>query len=53
MIGIVSFITIVLGGVTASIAERFPARIEALETCAGVLLVGGLALLGSSLPVLL
>jgi hypothetical protein len=31
----------------------FPAKAEVLETGAGVLLIGGLALLGSALPVIL
>jgi hypothetical protein len=32
------------------VADRFPEHIEALETGAGILLIGGLALLGSGLP---
>ena len=53
MIAAVSVISVVLGGAIAYAADRFPAHVEALETSAGVLLIGGLALLGSGLPVIL
>ena len=53
MIAAVSVISVVLGAAVAYVADRYPAHVEALETSAGVLLIGGLALLGSSLPVLL
>ena len=53
MIGIVSLIGIVLGTAAACVADRFPAHIEAIQTGAGVLLIGGLALLGSALPMVL
>lgn len=53
MVAAVSLISVVLGGTVACLAERFPARVEALETAAGVLLIGGLAFLGSTLPALL
>lgn len=49
----ISLISIVLGVSTATIAQRQPAYNDFLETSAGVLLIGGLLLLGSSLPVLL
>ena len=42
-----------LGALTAYVAERLPARAEMIETCAGFLLIGGLALIGSALPVVL
>jgi len=50
MIGAISLIGIVLGTAAACIAERFPAHVEAIQTGAGGLLIGGLALLGSALP---
>jgi hypothetical protein len=50
VIGALSLLGIVAGGAAAYFAERFPAHIEAIETGAGVLLIGGLALLGSALP---
>jgi hypothetical protein len=53
MLGAVSLISVVLGTVGAVVAERFPAYLEAIETGAGVLLIGGFALAGSFLPVVL
>ena len=53
MVGFVSMFSIVAGAATAYFAERLPANREALETGAGVLLIGGLALLGSALPIVL
>jgi hypothetical protein len=38
-----------VGAAIAGSARRFPARQRALELCAGILLVGGLALLGAPL----
>ena len=49
----IGLISIVLGASTATIAQRHRTYNEYLETSAGVLLIGGLLLLGSSLPVLL
>jgi hypothetical protein len=53
MLGVVSFISVVLGAAAAGMAHRFPAHIEAIETGAGVLFVGGIALAGALLPVVL
>jgi len=53
MIAAISLVSVVLGAAVAYAAERYPAHIEALETGAGVLLVGGFALLGSGLPIVL
>ncbi|HEY2212017.1 MAG TPA: hypothetical protein VGH62_10460 [Bradyrhizobium sp.] len=53
MLALVCTISVVLGGTTACLAERFPAYTPAMETVAGVLLIGGLALIGSGLPVLI
>ena len=53
MIAAISLVSVVLGAAVAYAAERYPAHIETLETSAGVLLVGGFALLGSGLPVCL
>jgi hypothetical protein len=41
------------GTAIAYLAKRFPAQIELLETGAGALLLGGLALASSGLPVIL
>lgn len=53
MVGAISLIGIIAGGAAAYFADRFPAHIEAIETGAGVLLIGGLMLLGSALPAVL
>lgn len=37
----------------AYVADRFPAQIQALETGAGFLLIGGFALAGCALPIVL
>jgi hypothetical protein len=53
MIGIVSLISVTVGAAAAYLAERLPTRVEAIETGAGFLLIGGFALLGSVLPIIL
>ena len=53
MLGIVGSIKVTFGAVTAYVAERLPARTEMIETCAGFLLIGGFALVGSALPIVL
>ena len=53
MVGALSLISVVTGAAIAYVAERFPAHAETLETSAGGLLIGGLALLGSALPAIL
>jgi putative Mn2+ efflux pump MntP len=53
MLGAVSFISVVIGTAAATIAERYPNYVETIETAAGVLLIGGIALAGSFLPVAL
>ena len=53
MTGALSLLSVMAGAATAYFAERFPVKAAALETGAGVLLLGGLALLGSALPVIL
>ena len=53
MVGSCSLISVVLGATLAYVADRFPAHVEALETSASALLIGGLALLGSALPTML
>jgi hypothetical protein len=53
MIAILSLASLVLGATTAVAAERHPAHVAALETVAGVLLIGGLGLIGAGLPILL
>ena len=53
MVAAMSLISVVLGASVAYVADRFPTHIETLEMSAGALLIGGFALLGSSLPVVL
>jgi hypothetical protein len=53
VVGILGLLSVVTGAVIACLAKRFPAHVEALETCAGTLLLGGLALASSGLPVIL
>ena len=50
MICAVSLLSVVLGASLAYAADRIPARVELMEGSAGVLLIAGLALLGSALP---
>jgi uncharacterized membrane protein YgdD (TMEM256/DUF423 family) len=50
MVSIVSLVSVTLGAAAAYVAERFPSRTETIETCAGFLLIGGLALIGAALP---
>jgi len=53
MVGAMSMISVAFAAATAYVADRLPMRTETLETCAGVLLIGGLALLGTALPAML
>ena len=53
MIAAMSLIAILCGTVATYFADRFPAHVEAVQTGAGALLIGGLALLGSALPAVL
>jgi hypothetical protein len=53
MSGFVSVIRMSFDAVVAFAAERLPAHAETVETFAGFLLIGGFALIGSALPVVL
>jgi hypothetical protein len=50
MVVVVSLASLLSGVTLASMAGRYPASIETVERSAGVLMIAGLALLGSSLP---
>jgi Na+-translocating ferredoxin:NAD+ oxidoreductase RNF subunit RnfB len=53
MLAALSLIGVTLGATAAYASERFPTRADTLETISGVLLIGGLALLGTALPTIL
>lgn len=53
MFALVGWLSVVGGAAMASLSDRFAAHVEALETGAGLLLIGGLALVGCGLPVIL
>jgi hypothetical protein len=53
MAGAVGLLSFAIGAVVAYASERFPSRVEALETGAGFLLISGLALSGYALPAIL
>ncbi|MBV9261430.1 MAG: hypothetical protein JO205_08655 [Pseudolabrys sp.] len=53
VLSVISTISVAAGTFMAHFAQRFPARVETLETCAGYMLIGGLFLIGSGLPVLI
>ncbi len=49
MIGVVGLFSVVIGAIVAYASERYPTYIEALETVAGILVLGGFALAGYAL----
>ncbi|MDI3469003.1 MAG: hypothetical protein OJF62_001066 [Pseudolabrys sp.] len=53
MTGILSVLTVTLGGFTAYASERFPMTRETLETAAGLMLLGGFAAIGCALPAMI
>jgi hypothetical protein len=53
MVSVAGLLSVTGGTVVAYLAERFPAHIEAIETAAGVLLLGGFALMGCALPAMI
>ncbi len=53
MVAAMSLIGTLSGAAAAFLANRLPRNRETIETCAGFLLIGGLALLGAALPVVL
>jgi hypothetical protein len=53
MIGAAGLLIMTIGSVVACLSKRFPAHTEAVETAAGVLLLGGFALIGCALPVMI
>ena len=53
MLGTGSLIRTAFDAVAAYVTERVRARAAMIETCAGFLLIGGFALVGSALPIVL
>jgi len=53
MTAVAGLFTVTGGAAVAYLAARFPAYIEAIETAAGVLLLGGFALMGCALPAMI
>jgi hypothetical protein len=49
MFGVVGLLSVIVGAVAAYAADRYPAYIEALETVAGILVLGGFAVAGYAL----
>jgi hypothetical protein len=53
MIGAAGLLIVTIGSVAACLAGRFPAHAVRVETFAGFLLLGGFALMGCALPVMI
>jgi hypothetical protein len=49
MIGVVGLFSVIVGAIVAYASDRHPAHIEALETAAGILVLGGFAVAGYTL----
>ena len=53
MLGFAGLVGVMIGGVTAYVAEHFPAYVEVLQTIGGLLLIVGFGLIASNLPVVI
>jgi hypothetical protein len=53
MVATASVLGVTIGAAVARLSERFPNRIELLETVAGFLLLGSFAAIGCMLPAML
>jgi hypothetical protein len=53
MAGAAGLFIATIGTIAACLARRFPAYMEAVETAAGFLLLGGFALMGCALPAMI
>jgi hypothetical protein len=49
MIGFIGLFSVVTGAVAAYASDRYPSRREALETAAGILVIGGFSVAGYAL----
>lgn len=52
MVGAAGLLSVLIGAALGYSPKRFPAHVGALETAAGMLLIGGLALAGCALRAL-
>ena len=52
MLGFAGLICVIAGGVIAYFAERYPARIDLLQTIGGLLLIAGFSLVSWNWPAL-
>jgi hypothetical protein len=53
MLGFTGLIGVIIGGITAYVAERFSPYAEVLQTVGGVLLIVGFGLFGWNFPVII
>jgi hypothetical protein len=53
MVGAAGLFIVTIGSVVACLSKRFAANTEMVETVAGFLLLGGFALIGCALPVMI
>lgn len=53
MAGAIGLFGVLVGAIVAGASKRFPADIETIESAAGFLLLGGFALIGCALPVMI
>jgi hypothetical protein len=53
MIAAAGLLVVTAGSVVACLSKRFSANTETVETVAGFLLLGGFALIGCALPVMI
>jgi len=53
MTGALGLLSVLFSAAVAYLSERCPAHIETLETAAGLLLIAGIALAASALPVMI
>ncbi len=53
MLGIAGLLSVIAGSVIAYFSTRFPRYIEAMETAAGLLVIGGFALATYAIPALI
>jgi hypothetical protein len=53
MLGVISTVSVLAGSAAATLARRFEHHYEAIETGAGLLMIGGFFLIGTALPIML